>query len=257
MNKASLQIRAVFYRFLRLIPFQFLSILVMMLSFLFSHQVYSDDYEIPVEIDKMFLDAAFESADSVLRDFKILLEVYFEYKLSSESPHSFPNIDYQLAEEVSYTLPRYKNVNNSPTIRLPGDFYNIFYDEFAKILDAEPRLKGNIYREYMRTYGGSGDTGDVLQRFHSIIVLVHPHLSEIDEKILNRKLWNKYNYPLSGFVMYEAHKIFYEVSKASGYEMQQNVSRQSRLKEFTTLFNQLRQKHTLNSKIKCTSLFTQ
>lgn len=159
---------------------------------------------------------ALDVKNQMLSDYRKLLEVYYDYKTKSPNPTVFPNasFDPKFAEELKDRLsPAMLKTFSEPKAQSFDEFSSRLYDEFATELDADPRLKGNSYRQFMRSYGGSGRDNDVLQRLY---MQFDKNFTNVDQDSL-AFLHEEIKIPMTGLGMSESKKILSEVSIAAGY----------------------------------------
>lgn len=189
------------------------------------------------EIAAQYLQTAIESRDNLLNEYRVLLEVYYEYKSRSENPRRFANpmYDPELAAELP---PNIAAQFSKPFSSSVDEFSNKLYEEFKAELDSDPRLRGNSYRDFMRGYGGSGKDNDVLQRFSRFYRKSLAGISDETFKAFQEKIGNS----LDGTAMFEAKKIFADTGRANGYPRNRQVVYQPRLRLFRSQMNELKRR---------------
>jgi hypothetical protein len=162
--------------------------------------------------------ATIENRDKLLADYRKLLEVYFQLKKRSSKPNEFQNAAFN-ASMPGTVQPR--------TTETLAEFGVAHYDEFKVQLEADPRLKGNIYVAKMRAYG-TGHANDV---FHRVAASTLEELG-IKEGPIFRQLIRNVSSAIQAVGMLEANEVFKEVSRQNGYPLNGLRSRPDSLAEW-------------------------
>lgn len=152
---------------------------------------------------------ALDIKNQILADYRKLIQVYYQYKNKN-----------------------LKALSKTPTYQEFDLFFQEFssaqYNEFATELDADPRLNGNVYRDFMRSYGGSGADNDVMQRLYQHFDKKFAHLSETELDELHMRI----NRPMAALALTESKEIFANVSLAAGFPGNRQHSIEAQLKNY-------------------------
>jgi hypothetical protein len=182
------------------------------------------------ELRARYLSNAVEIKNKMIADYRELLTIYYEYKKKSATPGNFPNslYDPKLAKELKELAPETVHKFSQETVTSFAEFSSTLYNEFAAQLDSDPRLAGNQYREFMRSYGGSGADNDVLQRLY---MHFDKPFSALDSAMLEL-LHEEISGPVTGLGINESKQVFADVSLAAGYPANRQTDIKSRVQNF-------------------------
>lgn len=120
------------------------------------------------EKSPIYNQVAYDFLKQLLQDYQKTLDVYFEFKLRSKTPTLFVNefsatrLKKIVGDQVFKTLD--KRSREAPEwIDSVGEFRVSEYDLFRNKMDADSRLKDNLFLALLNRQGGGG-ANDVFQR---------------------------------------------------------------------------------------------
>lgn len=169
---------------------------------------------VPLDLQARFYATAIRVKEQMLDDYRTLLHVYYELKKSSARPNEFPNpiYDPNLAADFSGSSQSSFASRTRPNAE---EFDIGMYNEFAAVLDNDPRLNGNVYVRRMKEIG-IGGANDIFQRVHGYALAEFISHESVDAEI-HKRLRIDIAADIRDLALYEAGEVFNEASKASGY----------------------------------------